>query len=153
MTDRQRDRRQPYVLGSTNCFTNAIMWQELMEVSPSFKFYLLLIFLWGKSTGPFNPDGKGPYLFDLEEDPGETNNIAKQNPEVVQNLEKLMHEYRKFYFYLWEYSVNEICRSDGTTNGLGEALSRYCIFSAITGIWANSPPSERFLRKIRGGGS
>lgn len=46
-----------------------------------------------KNTGPFNPDGKGPYLFDLEKDPGEANNIAKQNPDVVGDLERLMHEY------------------------------------------------------------
>lgn len=34
-------------------------------------------------------------LYDLSKDPGETNNVAKQNPEVVKELEELLLNYAK----------------------------------------------------------
>lgn len=45
------------------------------------------------NTGGYNPSNEGPYLFDLETDPGETTNLADQNPEIVSQLEKLMEYY------------------------------------------------------------
>lgn len=35
------------------------------------------------------------YLFNLDEDPGETNNLAEEHPEVVQELTRLLEDIRK----------------------------------------------------------
>ncbi len=35
------------------------------------------------------------YLFDLSKDPGETTNVAEQNPEVVRDLEARLIAYAK----------------------------------------------------------
>ena len=44
------------------------------------------------------PDGRngvGGYLFDMRKDPGETQNLYREHPEIVERLSALLNRYRE----------------------------------------------------------
>lgn len=45
-------------------------------------------------SAPIGKNGVAGYLFDMEADPGETNNLYRENPEVVERLTRLLNRYR-----------------------------------------------------------
>ncbi|XP_077989951.1 arylsulfatase B-like [Glandiceps talaboti] len=60
---------------------------------------------------PREPDGTDVYLFNLDVDPYETNNVAKLYPEKVKELNERLDKYRKSAWYDWPDPVTD-CNPD-----------------------------------------